>query len=86
MAELYEDSEGEDRESWLGWAIELGRRGLRAGEYITVHGPLKFFTVDFAYYTFVTRNLASHRSGCCDGLHIRYFCCEDTRTQIASER
>jgi hypothetical protein len=29
----------DDRESWLVWAIELGRRGLRPIGVITVHGP-----------------------------------------------
>ena len=38
MAYLYEDDE-ETHESWLAWAIELMRRGLRPIEGITVHGP-----------------------------------------------
>ena len=40
MAHLHRDDEDPaGRESWLKWAIELGRRGLVAGEYVTVHGP-----------------------------------------------
>ncbi len=36
MADLLPD---EDRESWLVWAIELMRRGLRPSGEIVVHGP-----------------------------------------------
>jgi len=38
VAELYRWDE-DTRESWLRWAIELGRRGLRPIGKITVHGP-----------------------------------------------
>jgi len=35
----YLDKRGDDRKDWLRWAIELLRRGILAGETITVHGP-----------------------------------------------
>jgi hypothetical protein len=36
MADL---NKRDDREDWLKWAIEFMKRGLWAGDYITVHGP-----------------------------------------------
>jgi len=36
MAELWKQV---DREDWLTWAIEFMRRGLRADDCITLHGP-----------------------------------------------
>src|SRR6266851_3108367 len=36
MAELEKRN---DRKDWLRWAIELLRRGIWAGDVITVHGP-----------------------------------------------
>ena len=36
MADL---NKRDNREDWLKWAIEFMKRGLWAGDYITVHGP-----------------------------------------------
>ncbi len=36
MADL---NKRDEREDWLKWAIEFMKRGLWAGDYITVHGP-----------------------------------------------